>query len=411
MINQSPRPLKILYHHRTAAGDGQRVHITEMIKAFQVRGHSVCIVGPLRAASSFQKENKVVPWMRRHLPNAIGELLELFYSLRAFYKLRRCIVREKPDFIYERANLFLLSGVWAAQRYHIPLILEVNAPLTQERSSYGSLFFKKLALWSEQKTWRGASHILPVSEVLADIIRSEINVKSPITVIHNGIDISDYNQSPFSPANQSTEPARRPAPLAKAETSLAPPIIGFIGFIRDWHQLNIIIDVLARDDCPEYSMEIVGDGPALASLKDQVKRLNLNQNIIFKGKVGREDVPALLQTWDIAVQPAVTAYASPLKIFEYMAAGLAIIAPNQPNIREILTHEKTALLFDCASKPKQEQENIFDIATTLITLLKDSRLQKRLGAAAKNDIICTPYTWENNARLIENIYTQININR
>ena len=67
------------------------------------------------------------------------------------------------------------------------------------------------------------------------------------------------------------------------------------------------------------------------------------------GLVAHDAIPELVAGFDIALQPRVVAYASPLKLFEYMAAGKAIVAPDQPNIREVLVDGVTALLFDPAA--------------------------------------------------------------
>jgi glycosyltransferase involved in cell wall biosynthesis len=88
------------------------------------------------------------------------------------------------------------------------------------------------------------------------------------------------------------------------------------------------------------------------------------------------------------------AYASPLKIFDYMAAGRAIVAPDQPNIREILTDGETALLFDPASADALWQ--------TVLRFAGDAALRTRLGAAARLEIERRRYTWGGNAaRLID----------
>jgi glycosyltransferase involved in cell wall biosynthesis len=92
---------------------------------------------------------------------------------------------------------------------------------------------------------------------------------------------------------------------------------------------------------------------------------------------------------DVAMQPKSVAYASPLKIFEYMAAGRAIVAPDQPNIREILRHEETALLFE-PDRPEAMWRQI-------LRLIDDPVLRRRLGAAARAEIARRDYTWDANA--------------
>ena len=97
-----------------------------------------------------------------------------------------------------------------------------------------------------------------------------------------------------------------------------------------------------------------------------------------------------VSTFDIALQPEVTAYASPLKLFEYMALGRAVIAPDAPNIREILTHGVDALLF--------EPNNPESLASAIRKLVADSGLRARLGAAAAEKIHREDITWARNAR-------------
>ena len=83
-----------------------------------------------------------------------------------------------------------------------------------------------------------------------------------------------------------------------------------------------------------------------ADLEALAQKLGIAGNVRFTGLVQPEEVPAIVTTFDIALQPGATPYASPLKIFDYMAAGCAIVAPSQPNILEILQDGTTAKLFD-----------------------------------------------------------------
>ena len=92
-----------------------------------------------------------------------------------------------------------------------------------------------------------------------------------------------------------------------------------------------------------------GTGRRAAIWKPLAAELGLANRVCFTGLATREEIPRLVAGFDIALQPASVPYASPLKLFEYMAAGQAIIAPNQPNIREVLEQGRTALLFDPAN--------------------------------------------------------------
>jgi glycosyltransferase involved in cell wall biosynthesis len=103
-------------------------------------------------------------------------------------------------------------------------------------------------------------------------------------------------------------------------------------------------------------------------------------------------VPRLISGFDVALQPAAVPYASPLKVFEYMAAGRAIVAPDQPNLREVLDHGRTALLFDPA-RPGALWEAVLSLAS-------DAELRARLGAAAREEVLRRNLTWSGNARRV-----------
>jgi glycosyltransferase involved in cell wall biosynthesis len=117
--------------------------------------------------------------------------------------------------------------------------------------------------------------------------------------------------------------------------------------------------------------------------------LGLADRVRFTGVVSRETVPALVAAFDIALQPAVVAYASPLKLFEYLALGKAVLAPSTPNIEEVLMHDDNALLFDPAA------DGAFEAA--LCRLADDASLRMRLADRARATIVEQGLTWRANA--------------
>src|SRR5262249_12671354 len=117
-------------------------------------GHEVHIVGPAaHQKAAFGSDNGVASWIRGKLPAAVGELLELGYSGLAFYRLAKAYRAFKPDVIYERYNLFLLSGAWLHWFTGLPFFLEVNAPLAEERRLNSGLSLRRLAGWCERVVW------------------------------------------------------------------------------------------------------------------------------------------------------------------------------------------------------------------------------------------------------------------
>ena len=378
--------LKILYHHRTRSKDGQYVHIEEMVDAFRKLGHEVIIVAPAGAEDeSFGADSGMVAKLKHYLPKFVYELAEFGYSLVAYWKLAAAIRKHQPDALYERYNLLMPSGIWISRRFALPMLLEVNSPLYEERARYGGLSLKRLARWSEQYTWRNADHVLPVTEVLAKVIEANGVERSRIEVIHNGINTARFANVP------ETSAAKRALGL---DDNL---VLGFTGFVRDWHGMNKVIDMIAQDPPGSgRSLVVVGDGPARASLEQQAAALGIAKRVRFTGIIGRNEVARYVAAFDIALQPSVVAYASPLKLFEYLALGKAIIGPAQPNIQEILTDGENALLFDPADATSMEK--------VIDRLCTDPVLRTKLAENARQTIIDKKLTWLANAQRVVDLF-------
>ena len=371
--------MRILYHHRTRSKDGQYVHIEEMIGALRAQGHEIIIVAPPSAETeSFGSDAGAVALLKRYLPKWFYELMELGYSLVAYRRLAKAVREHKPDCIYERYNLFLPAGIWLARKYKLPLLLEINAPILEERSRYDGLSLTRLARWSQAYAWRNADVVLPVTRVLGDIVASYGVPEERIVVIPNGINGERFGGVP------DVEAAKRALGL---EGNL---VLGVTGFVRDWHGLDKVVDLIAGDP-PESRRHllVVGDGPARAALEQQARDLGIASRVTFTGIVERDDVARHVAAFDIALQPAVVAYASPLKLFEYLALGKALIGPAQPNIEEILAQDQNAVLFDPNSTAS--------MAAAVDRLCTDRALRERVAANARATITEQKLTWHENA--------------
>ncbi len=362
--------MRILYSHRIQSHDGQSVHIEELVGALRAAGHEVLVVGPsLYARSDFGGESRTVVLARRLLPRAVAELAELAYNLPAARRLARAAAGFRPDLIYERYNLYYLAGAWLARRRRVPFYLEVNAPLAEERSRFGGIGLGGLARAAERRVWRAADRIFAVTSALGRMIVAEGVAAERIAITPNGVD-----PGRFLPRR----PAREGQDL----------VLGFIGFARPWHGLDAVIRGIAEAG-PGLSLVVAGEGPACPALAALARSLGCGGRVRFTGLAPRETVPSLLAGFDIALQPRALAYASPLKLFEYMAAGCAVVAPDQPNIREIVTHEESALLFD-PDRPDSMWQAIARLAA-------DPALRLRLGETARAEIKRRDFTWAGNA--------------
>lgn len=377
--------MRILFHHRIASRDGQAVHLEELIRALQRLGHETILVGPPSLATSrFGGSDPWVDRIKRSIPAALYELLEVAYNFKAFLRLRAATRAYRPDVIYERFSLFLFAGIWVSHLYEVPMLLEVNAPLLEERVQNDGLRLHRLGRWAQRLLWNRADHVLPVTHVLARAIE-EYGVKpADITVIPNGV-----NPERFSTISDTD--------AAKASLQLSSrTVIGFTGFIRSWNEVHRLIDFVAQYSVHlDVHILVLGDGPARGFLERHARARGVSDRLTITGVLERDDVARHIAAFDVAAVPSVTSYASPLKLFEYAQLGRAIVAPDAENIREILTDGEDALLFDPTGDGALE--------AALFRLCSDATLRSRLGDSARHTITKKSLTWDYNAKRVVGI--------
>lgn len=380
--SQDDRRLRILYSHRILSKDGQGLHIDAIVAALRTEGHEVLVVGPDAYEDvALGGDNRLVTLLRRWMPAAVMELAELAYSAPAYRKLARAAAAFRPDVIYERYNLFYIAGALLARRHRLPFLVEVNAPLADERTRFGNLALHRLARWSEAFVWRSATKVLPVTEVLAGHVEAAGVPPERIVVISNGIDPEEILQARAGPTDTQEKPEL---------------VLGFVGFVRPWHGVDAVVRAIADwRGQPRLSLVVVGEGSARRELEKLAADLGVSEQVRFTGLADRRNVFHHIGTFDIALQPAAVPYACPLKVLEYMATGRAIVAPDQPNLRELLDDGRTALLFDPAREPPGEA-----MRDAVQRLVRDPALRAKLGAAAKAEISRRDLTWIGNARRI-----------
>ena len=381
--------MKILYHHRVASRDGQSVHIDEMIDAFRSLGHEVIVVCPrVSAKESVGSDGGVVPYLKRYIPQAIYELLELSYSVIACVKLIHAVRKHKPDCLYERYNLYMVAGIWTKRITGLPIVLEVNAPVLDEREKFGGIALPGIARKAERYVWKNADVVLPVTNVLGKRIAKEGVPDSDIYVIPNGINPQRIKRT------LSNNSAKRSLGLDSRF------VLGFTGFVREWHQLDSVIELLNTDvDGNALHLLLVGDGPARQELESLADELGVRDRLTVTGVVQRDQIVDLVSAFDIALQPHVVPYASPLKIFEYLALGRPIVAPNSANIREILTNGENALLFE------PDVEGALEDAIS--SLCDEPSLRAHLSKGAASTIEERGFTWLHNARAVSRLIEQL----
>lgn len=384
--------MRIIYHHRTRATDAQRIHIREMILAFRALGHQVeevALVDTETAVDDAARDAGEAPWKRlaKRLPFAY-DFLQLLYNLMGIPFLAAKVIGRKVDLIYERYSLFNFSGVAVARLFRVPIVLEVNSPFALEQKRDGHIRAFPLAQWTERVICNSATLVVAVSGPLKRILAEAGVSPSKIVVMSNGVNLENFQVHADSGGLRSSLGLKDKV------------IIGFVGWFRNWHGLDILLEAFQQSGAMlgRAALLLIGDGPAMPQLKQYVADNGLRSSVIFTGPVPHHKVPPYLDLIDIAVQPAANDYCCPMKIIEYMALAKPIVGPKQENVAELLVDGSEALLFtprDAASM-REALAQLVDNPTRRITM----------GSLARAAIEQRGLTWTHNAQRVLDLLRQ-----
>jgi glycosyltransferase involved in cell wall biosynthesis len=233
----------------------------------------------------------------------------------------------------------------------------------------------------EESVWKTADGYIAITQSLADELTGRYGARSRLAVIPDGVRLPPQS------------------PDAAPEGTL----VAYAGHLYAWKGVDVLLEALAL--LPGVKGLIVGGHPGEPDL-DRVRRraseLRVADRVTFTGLVEPSRVAEHLARAAILVLPnpasaISTKFTSPLKLFEYMAAGRAIIASDLPSIREVLTHGENALLVapgDAAA-----------IAAAIRTLIEEPALARRLARAAFE--AAGDYSWQRRAERIEKLFEQV----
>ncbi len=231
----------------------------------------------------------------------------------------------QPDLLYERLSLFGTAGARLAATTGASHVIEVNALLAEEEARWRGLILADEASSREREVLGRADLRVCVSaEVAASVERV---APGPATiVVPNGVD-----------ARLFAEPADRGG--ARRALDLPPDgqLIGFTGSLRPWHGLDVALAALGH--LPGVELVVAGDGPHCAELEEVAAALGVAARVRWLGALGHEQIPTFLGALDVALAPypRLDGFSfSPLKLFEYLAAGTPVVASDIGQVRTIL---------------------------------------------------------------------------
>lgn len=375
--------MNILYHHRTRGRHVEGVHIRGIVQALRELGHDVSVMSFPGADPEHEVED-ATPGRRGRLatlvtklPGIVFEIFELLYNVVTWLRMTLAWRKTPPSLIYERYSLFLFATIWLARRRGIPLVLEINDSALVDRVR--PLTMKGLARHIEGWCLRRATGLVFISTWFRDIAREAYGDIAPSVVSPNAVDLPRFDPSRFDVAA-----------LRSARGLTGRVVCGHIGAFAHWHGVDGFVEAIASrlEAVPELALVFVGDGKTLPAVRELIASRGLADRVLLPGRVPHDEVASWIACMDYAVLPNSNHYGSPMKLFEFMGMGVAVVAPDYAPVAEVIADGRTGWLFphgDAAACVER-----------VLALARHAEERQRVGDAAR-DYIASERQWRNNA--------------
>jgi glycosyltransferase involved in cell wall biosynthesis len=292
--------------------------------------------------------------------------------------------RERPDVVLT-LHALRFSSLLAARRLGIPVVLQVNAPVTHEIGRFRPelRLLPGISEWVERRMLEAADGVIVVSSALRDYLAGRGVEPAKIAVIPNGADIELFRPEAAEQAIR----ARFPGQV----------LVGFAGSFARFHGLELLEQAIDRIGRRQPGVQFVLAGPGAAQLRERCRQLGCDGQVMFLGALPHDRMPGVLAAMDVLVAPYAAQdffYFSPIKLFEHMACGRAVLAARLGQIAEVIEHGRDGLLYDPADPD--------DFIEKLLELARDRACRARLGAEARRTI-ASHYTWNHNVRRVTEV--------
>lgn len=376
--------MKILYSAIDQVVPGTRggsVHVTAVAEGLAALGHEVHV---LVTPGGGPWPSSAVHWIPMSPPLGMNQLRWARSGAVA-----AIAARLRPDVIMERYYNFGGEAIRHARRLGARAVLEVNAPVIDHPGSAKAAIDRALLLRPMQR-WR---------ERLCEA--ADLIVTPSAAILPAGIAPGRVLEVEWGADTVRFHPgAAGPLPF----TPPAGTVAVFAGAFRSWHgavHLARAVRLLRERGRRDVAALFIGDGPELPRVRAEASGLD---NVLFAGALPHERMPAALAAAHIGVAPfdieahrplSLGFYWSPLKMFEYMATGLPVVAPAVARIPRLVAHEREGILYDPAQP---------GALAAALERLTDPGQRATLGAAARARAE-REYSWAAHCRALSDALT------
>ncbi len=366
---------------------GAAVHVRELEKGLKQCGHSVKVYYLNRFTSVEESvRSRLRSFLKKKLGRYLNQINGLLANGRYFVKEWKILSLERPEVVLVRYNLLNFSLPIVSFIRKVPFLLEVNAPMAYESRKFArqviQLPFIPEVL--ERLNLVLANKVIVVSQELKDYYLNWHIPSEKIVVVPNGVDERKFHPEISSEAIRSRYELKNKI------------VIGFIGTFHYWHGLDNLLQLIeiTLSRFNNTAFLLVGDGPLKKDLEEKLKQRRYSDRVVFSGYVSHDEIPEYLNAMDIVLltYPKLDFfYYSPLKLFEYMAEGKAVLASRIGQIEKVIRDGVNGMLF--------EPENIDELKEKLFLLITKNYLRRKLGRNARKTIL-EQFTWYHSASKI-----------
>ena len=392
--------------------DGCSVHVRELTNAMIELGHEVLILcawtghgaeseakarvyhpEPNGLAALACKQIEQEPMVQDH--HLDRDLRSIIHNLWLAGEGLEILKRERPDLIYERYALFGWGGIDLARRLEVPHLLELNAPLCDQQDGYEKFVLTHTARHMEREIFRGSNGVIVLSPWLKEWTVSLGVKQSKVHFIPDAVAARRFRSLP------SGQQVRRRYGLQDKF------VVGFLGSFQHWHDVPGLMKAfqkLYRVD-PNLRLLLIGDGETRESAQRLAQRLGIADAAVFTGAIPHSQIPQHIAAMDVPVVPYENVkefYFSPLKLFEYMAAGRPAVAAALGQMTDVIEHGRDGWLYAAG--------DIDSLAGGIRALLYDRELAASLGSAARRKVL-SQYTWTNVAQQVIELARKLGADR
>ena len=294
------------------------------------------------------------------LPNPFAWLWNLGLTWRAARRLKRFLVESAPVLVLTKGLESHFIGGLAARSLNLPCVWHLQDFISER--SFG--IYRRILGFAARR--------LPRQIIVDGIaIKQQLpaSLKSPISVVHNGVDTSEFRPGIDGSAVR--------AELGIAEDQI---VIGHAGRVTPWKGQHYLIEAFSRiaADYPDACLLIVGspvfDNDAYENrLRSMAAEFGLNDRIRFAGY--RHDLPRVLAAMDVFAFTSIEKDTSPLALLSAMSSGLPIVAFDIPGVRELFNDDEQVLRVPVGATR--------ELSEALAKLISDSPIRLRLGRAVR----------------------------